>query len=208
LTSEICDRLPAGVYLARAMRDALCGLTGDPASGTSGGALLAQRAEGLASRALSTHMSAVSSRAPALVTAAQEDMKKVKTCLAVLFMHAACALPADAAGQEALQALAAPLGWSESCEYDEDRKAMELLINVRHAHGEEALTVLDADQVVALYRSIMTRGSGGCQWTRLMSALSRVLLVSRCGSGIGGRQHFKIICYCIFRMINRKMYCN
>jgi hypothetical protein len=154
LTSEICDRLPAGVYLARAMRDALCGLTGDPASGISGGALLAQRAEELARGALSTHMSAVDSRAPALVTAAQEDMRKAKTCLAVLFMHAACALPADAAGQEALQALAAPLGWSESCEYDEDRKAMELLINVRHAHGEEALTVLDADQVVALYRSI------------------------------------------------------
>jgi hypothetical protein len=31
---------------------------------------------------------------------------------------------------------------------------MELLINVRHAHGEEALTVVDANQVVTLYRSI------------------------------------------------------
>jgi hypothetical protein len=154
LTSEIWDCLPAGVYLARAMRDSLRGLTGDPASGISGGALLAQRAEDLAGGAMSTHLSGVNSRAPALMTAAQDDMEKAKTCLAVLFMHAACALPADTAGQEALQALAAPLGWPESCKYDEDRKAMELLINVRHAHGEEALTVLDADQVVELYRSI------------------------------------------------------
>lgn len=154
LMSEIYDRLPAGVYLGRAMRTALRGLTGDPASGISGGAFLAQRAEELASGALSTHMSGVNPRALALVTAAQEDMRKAKTCLAVLFMHAACALPADAAGEEALRALAAPLAWSESCEYDEDQKAMELLINVRHAHGEEALTVLDADEVVALYHSI------------------------------------------------------
>ena len=154
LTSEICDRLPAGAYLIRAMHYALRGLTGDPASGIGGGAVLAQRAEELAGGALSTHMSGVNLRAPALALAAQEDMKKAKTCIAVLFMHAACALPADAAGLEALQALAAPLGWSEPCEYDEDRKAMELLINVRHAHGEEALTVVDADQVVTLYRSI------------------------------------------------------
>jgi hypothetical protein len=58
-------------------------------------------------------MSGVNLRAPALALAAQEDMKKAKTCLAVLFMHAACVLPADAAGLEALQALAGPLGWSE-----------------------------------------------------------------------------------------------
>ena len=192
LTSEIWDHLPAGVYLARAMRDSLRGLTGDRASGTSGGALLAQRAEELAAGAMSTH--GVNSRAPALVTAAQDDMEKAKTCLAVLFMHAACALPADTAGQEGLQALAAPLGWPESCEYDEDRKAMGLLINVRHAHGEEALTVLDADQVVALYRSIHdTR-----QWRADPSDASFVeVLLSRCGGGIGGRRHFKIICYCI-----------
>jgi len=154
LTSEICDRLPAGVYLVRAMRDALCRLAGDPASGIGGGALVAQRAEELASGAMSTHMSGVNSRAPALATAAREDLKKAKICLAVLFMHAACALPTDAAGQEALRTLAVPLGWSESCEYDDDQKAKELLNNVRHAHGEEALTVLDEDQVVALYRSI------------------------------------------------------
>lgn len=154
LTSEICDRLPAGAYLVRAMHYALRGLTGDPASGIGGGAVLAQRAEELAGGALSTHMSGINLRAPALALAAQEDMKKAKTCLAVLFMHAACALPADAAGLETLQALTTPLGWSEPCEYDEDRKAMELLINVRHAHGEEALTVVDADQVVTLHRSI------------------------------------------------------
>jgi hypothetical protein len=154
LTSEICDRLPAGVYLVRAMRDAMRGLTGDPASGIGGGAVLAQRAEDLAGGALSTHMTGVNSRAPALATATQEDMEKAKMCLAVLFMHAACALPTDSAGQEALRALAAPLGWSDSCVYDEDEKAMELLDNVLHAHGEGASTVFDADEVVALYRSI------------------------------------------------------
>jgi hypothetical protein len=31
---------------------------------------------------------------------------------------------------------------------------MGLLFDVRHAHGAETLTVLDADQVVALYLSI------------------------------------------------------
>jgi len=153
LTSEIRDRLRAGVHLIRAMRDALCGLTRDPASGISGGALLVQRAEELASGALSTHMSGDNPLAPALATAAQDDMKKAKTCLAVLFMHAACALPTDAEGQEALQALAAPLGWSEPCVYDEDQKAKELLNDVRHAHGE-VLTVFNEDQVIALYRSI------------------------------------------------------
>ena len=65
-------------------------------------------------------------------------------------MHAACTLPAGVAGQEALQTLAVPLGWAEPCEYDEQNAAMGLLLVVRHAHGEETLTVLDADQVVAL----------------------------------------------------------
>ena len=154
LMFEICDRLPAGVYLMRAMRDALCGLTGDPASGISGGALLVQRAEQLAGGDLSTHMSGVNSRAPELVRAAEEDMKKAKTCLAVLFMHAACALPIDTAGQETLQALAAPLGWSEPCEYDEDQQVVDLLNDVRDAHGEEASTVFNEDEVIALYRFI------------------------------------------------------
>jgi hypothetical protein len=154
LTSEICYRLPEAVYLVKAMRDAMRGLTGDPASGIGGGAVLAQRSEELAGGALSTHMSGVNSRAPALATATQTDMIKAKTCLAVLFMHAACALPTDSTGQEALRALAAPLEWSDSCEYDEDEKAKELLDNVRHAHGEGTSTVFDADQVVALYRSI------------------------------------------------------
>ena len=76
-------------------------------------------------------MSGVNSRAPELATAAQEDMKKAKTCLAVLFMHAACALSTDAAGQEVRQALAAPLGWSEPCDYDEDQKVKDLLNDVR-----------------------------------------------------------------------------
>ena len=89
-------------------------------------------------------MSGVNSRAPEL--GAQEDMKNAKTCLAVLFMHAA--------GQEALQALAAPLGWSELCEYDEVQKAKDLLNDVWHAHGEEVSTVLNEDEVIALYRSI------------------------------------------------------
>jgi len=31
---------------------------------------------------------------------------------------------------------------------------MELLFAVRHAHGEEALTVFDADTVVDLYQTI------------------------------------------------------
>ena len=67
-------------------------------------------------------------------------------------MHAACTLPAGVAGQEALQTLAVPLGWAEPCEYDEQNAAIgfKLLLVVRHAHGEETLTVLDADQVVAL----------------------------------------------------------
>lgn len=154
LTSGICYRLPEGVYLVMAMRDAMRGLTGDPASGIGGGAVLAQRAEELAGGALSTHMSGVNSRASELATATQKDMIKAKTCLAVLFMHAACALPVGSAGQDALRALAAPLGWSDSCDYDEDENAMELLDNVRHAHGEGASTVFDVDQVIALYRSI------------------------------------------------------
>jgi hypothetical protein len=174
LRSDICDRLPAGVYLVRAMCDALCGLTGDPAAGIGGGALLAQWAEELASGALSVYMPGSNPRAPgtggfgvgvdaggvvdsgmqALAKAAQADMIKAKTCLAVLFMHAACALPADVEGQEALQALAAPLGWPDSCKYDEKSKKLELLLGVRLEHGEDTLTVFDADRVVELYHSI------------------------------------------------------
>jgi hypothetical protein len=173
LTSEIHARLLAGVYLVGALRNVLHNLSGDPASGTSGGALLTQQAEQLVGGALNAYMPGANSRASgagglgaggvmdtdmgALAKAAQAEMVKAKTCLAVLFMHAACALPADAAGQEALQALAAPLGWAESCEYDEEPKAVGLLLQVRHAHGEEALTVLDVDQVVALYLSIHDR---------------------------------------------------
>ena len=42
------------------------------------------------------------------------------------------------------------VGVAEPCEYDEQNAAMGLLLVVRHAHGEETLIVLDADQVVAL----------------------------------------------------------
>jgi hypothetical protein len=174
LTSDIRARLLAGVYLVRALDDVLHKLSGDPASGIGGGGLLAQQAEKLVGGALSVYIpgarprvagagglgagigtdGVVDSDMGALAKAAETDKVKAKTCLAVLFMHAACALPADAAGQEALQALAAPLGWPEPCEYDEESNAMKLLIEVRHAHGEEALTVLDADRVVALYLSI------------------------------------------------------
>ena len=169
-TSDIRARLLAGVYLARALGEVMRRLAGDRASGIGGGALLAQQAEELTGGALNAYMPRANSRAPgagglgaggvmnsdmrALVVAAKADMVKAKMCLAVLFMHAACVLPADDAGQEALQALAAPLGWTEPCEYDEENAVMGLLLAVRHAHGEETLTVFDADQLVALYRSI------------------------------------------------------
>jgi hypothetical protein len=170
LRSEIRARLLAGVYLTRALREVTYSLSGDRASGIGGGALLEQRSEELIGGALNAYMAGTNSHTPgagglgasgvmnsdmkALALAAKADMVKAKVCLAVLFMHAACALPADAAGEEALQALAAPLGWTEPCEYDEENAAMGLLLAVRMAHGEETLTVLDADQVVALYRSI------------------------------------------------------
>jgi hypothetical protein len=170
LTPEISSRLIKSVYLVQALRIVVDGLSGDPASGIGGGAPLAQRMGKLIDGDLNAYMHSADPRTPGtsglgaggvidsdmgtLAKAALADMVKAKTCLAVLFMHAACALPADAAGQEALQALAAPLGWRESCEYDEEPKAMGLLFDVRHAHGAETLTVLDADQVVALYLSI------------------------------------------------------
>lgn len=64
----------------------------------------------------------------ALALTAKADMDSAKACLAVLFMHARCTLPADVVGHEALQALAAPLGWAEPCEYDEKNAAMGLLL--------------------------------------------------------------------------------
>ena len=70
---------------------------GDPALSIGSSVLLTQRAEKLAGGTLSIHISVVNSHALALATAAQED---------VLFMHAAGALPTDAVGQKALQALA------------------------------------------------------------------------------------------------------
>ena len=171
LPSEMYDRLLEGSYLAKALRVVLHGISGDPADGTSGGALLAGPTDELIDRgALDAYMlradphnpgttglgpsGVIESEMGTLAKAVQADMVKAKTCLAVLFMHAACALPADAAGEEALRALAAPLGWCESCEYDEEPKAMGLLLAARHAHGADTLTVLDADQVVALYLSI------------------------------------------------------
>lgn len=170
LPSEMYDRLLEGSYLAQALRLVLRRLSGDPADGTSGGALLVQPTDELIDGALDAYMRRADPRTPGtsglaaggviesemvtLAKAVQADMVKAKTCLAVLFMHAACALPANVAGEEALHALAAPLGWRESCEYDAEPKAMGLLLAARHAHGEDTLTVLDADQVVALYLSI------------------------------------------------------
>jgi hypothetical protein len=153
---ELRSRLSAGVYLALALRDVLHGLTGDPGSGIGGGALLAQRSEELLSGSLQAYMpgDVADLNLGALSQAAGADMSRVKICLAVLFMHAACLLPANAAGQEALRALATPLRWSEQCDYDEQTAAMTLLDAVRHAHGEETATALDADEVVALYSSI------------------------------------------------------
>jgi hypothetical protein len=86
--------------------------------------------------------------------AAQADMGKAKACLAMLFMHAACSLPADTAGQDTLRALATPLAWREQCEYESQETAMELLFAVRHAHGPSTLMVFDADHIVLLYLSI------------------------------------------------------
>jgi hypothetical protein len=90
----------------------------------------------------------------ALAQAAMVDMAKAKTCLTALFMHTACSLPADAAGQETMRALAAALPWTEPCEFEDTNAAMGLLLSVRHAHGHETLTVFDADEIVALYLSI------------------------------------------------------
>ena len=172
--SELRSRLSEGVYLALVLRDVLHGLAGEPASGVAPGAPVAQRAEELLlGGALHAYMpgaarlgvgvgagpSAGPSRTAdwdgrALALAAKADMAKAKTCLAVLFMHAACSLPADAAGQETMRALAAPLPWPETCEFEGTNEAMRLLLSVRHAHGHETLTVFDADEIVALYLSI------------------------------------------------------
>ncbi|KAI0287306.1 hypothetical protein BC826DRAFT_972305 [Russula brevipes] len=152
--SELRSRLSAGVYLALALRDVLHGLSGDPVPGIDGGALLALRSEELLNGSLQAYMpgDVADLNLGALSQAAGADMGRAKICLAVLFMHAACLLPANAAGQEALRALATPLRWPEQCEYDEPTAAMMLLDAVHHEHGEE--TVLDADEVVALYSSI------------------------------------------------------
>ena len=166
---ELRTRLSAGVYLALALRDVLHGLAGDPDSGIAGGAPLALRVDELLGGALRAYMpgaaglgagagAGVSRVADAdvgaLAQAALADMGKVKACLALLFMHAACSLPADGAGQETLRALAAPLAWPEPCDYEETNAAMRLLLSVRHAHGPDTLTVFDADRVVELYLSI------------------------------------------------------
>jgi hypothetical protein len=164
---ELRMRLSAGVYLALALREVLHGLVGDPDSGVAGGAPLAQRVDELLGGALHAYMPGAAglgvgagagrvadSDVGALALAALADMGKVKACLALLFMHAACSLPADGGGQEMLRALAAPLAWPEPCDYEEMDAAMGLLLSVRHAHGPDTLTVFDADRVVELYLSI------------------------------------------------------
>lgn len=162
--SELRERLSAGSYLARSLGEVLQGVVGDPGSGVSGGAPVLQRGEELLRRGeLRPYMSSTALRGTVtdadlteLARVARADMCRAKTCLAVLFMHAACSLPANAAGREALHALAAPLPWPEACEYDDPDAAMGLLLSLRHAHGHDTLTVLDADEVVALYQSIHT----------------------------------------------------
>jgi hypothetical protein len=173
ISSELRSRLSAGLYLALVLHDVLHGIAGDPASGVAPGALLAQRCdELLAGGSLRAHMPGAASLGGgtgagagpgpsriadwdvvALAQATREDMAKAKTCLATLFMHAACALSANAAGPETMRALAAPLPWTEPCEFEDTDEAMRLLLSVRHAHGHER-TVFDADEIVALYSSI------------------------------------------------------
>ncbi|KAI0295902.1 hypothetical protein B0F90DRAFT_1927374 [Multifurca ochricompacta] len=162
---ETRSRLSAGAYLVLALRDILRSLSGG-GSDDNPGTPLAEAGERLLNGAVHAQLYAGAGAGGAdigmgpLARAAQEDMVKVKECLAALFMHAACSLPANAAGQETLQVLATPLGWQESCIYDtEPNKVMWLLLSVREAHGVQALTVLDADEVVALYRRIHAQPS-------------------------------------------------
>ena len=173
-TGELRSRKSAGEYLLRVLREILHGL----ARGTAGvaGSTLADVGQELLGGNLFAHLYGPSAHGPrgtsggsgatgtaggggaddmnALAQAARADLPRAKACLAVLFMLAACSLPADSTGEETLNALAAPLTWPEPCLYDDQPgEAMRLLLTVRNAHGDR-LTVLDADAVVALYHTI------------------------------------------------------
>ena len=168
-SGELRTRQSGGEYLLRVLREVLHGLAGGTA-GTAGlGSTLTDAGEELLGGSLFAHSYGPAARGGAVNTpggsgssaeelnalagAARADLPKAKACLAVLFMLAACSLPADSTGEETLHALASPLAWPEPCPYDDDSEAMRLLLTVRNAHGDR-LTVLDADAVVALYRTI------------------------------------------------------
>jgi hypothetical protein len=164
---DLRTRKSGGEYLLRVLREVLHGLVG----GTPGtaGSTLADAGRELLGGSLFAYLYGPAARGAGtagaggaggaegdlseLAQAARADLPKAKACLAVLFMHAACSLPADSTGEGTLNALAAPLAWPEPCPYDDQPEAMRLFFTVRHAHGDR-LTVLDADRVVELYNTI------------------------------------------------------
>ncbi|KAH9170660.1 hypothetical protein EDB89DRAFT_2071695 [Lactarius sanguifluus] len=156
---ELRSRKSAGEYLHGVLREVLHGLAGG-----TGGSTLADAGQELLGGGLYAHLYGNGGAAGTtgagpdvganeVLQAARADLPKAKACLAVLFMLGACSLPADPTGEETLHALAAPLAWQEPCLYDDQDEAMRLLLTVRNACGDK-LTVLDADSVVALYRTI------------------------------------------------------
>ena len=164
---ELRSRKPQGGYLLRALREILQGLAGgtsgavDSTFGVAGQELLrgnlfahlyGPNAHGSGSGAAgAAGGDGGADDMNALAEAARADLPRAKSCLAVLFMLAACTLPADPTGEETLNALAGPLAWPEPCPYtDQPDEAMMLLLTVRNAHGHR-LTVLDADAAVARY---------------------------------------------------------
>ncbi|KAF8274673.1 hypothetical protein EI94DRAFT_475427 [Lactarius quietus] len=160
---ELQARKSSGLYLLRVLREVLQGLGGVITE--DAGSTLARESEGLLRGSL--FATGLTARGPGgggaargggaegdLIALATADLPKAKACLAVLFMVAACSLPADSTGEETLKALAAPLAWTEPCPYyDEPDAAMRLFFNIRNELGDR-LTVLDADAVVELYHKI------------------------------------------------------
>lgn len=157
-------RSTQGNFLGRALSDVLRGLPEDDDSG----ALLVDVTDALHPGALHAYMhprsvggGGAGGAGGSLTDAVQADLQMAKRCFAVLFMHAACVLPADEAGKDTLRALAAPLRWPERCEYDDPERAMSLLDHLRGERGSgseppEPLTQADADAegVIKLYCSI------------------------------------------------------
>ncbi|KAH9954336.1 hypothetical protein BC827DRAFT_967382 [Russula dissimulans] len=137
---EIRARLSEGAYLARALGNVLHGLAGDPASGIGGGALLAQRARELLDGALHA-----ASHAPGNGPAVALADVGVGVGGVVNWELGTLAQAARADMVKAKVCFAVLFMYAT---------VMELLFAVRHAHGEEDLTVFDADRVVALYQTI------------------------------------------------------